>query len=163
VDPFAALLLVAFVIFAAVVLLIGFYYPGSGLEQIGLRTAREITETREELDAQDADQMLSAHNSRRAARGEDELSMDDMEARVMKDVTEQRRRREEYMADRELDQLLAATNERRRRRGLPERTREEAQAELGGPAPGRGAGEPGTGAGGASGAGAGGAEPHADG
>ncbi|MBV9839745.1 MAG: hypothetical protein JO156_16635, partial [Solirubrobacterales bacterium] len=47
---------------------------------------------------------------------------------------EQRRRREAYLADRELDQLLAATNERRRARGLPERTREDVRREFG---PGR--------------------------
>jgi hydroxymethylpyrimidine pyrophosphatase-like HAD family hydrolase len=132
VDPFAALLLVAFVIFAAVVLLIGFYYPGSGLEQIGLRTAREITETREELDALDLDQMMVARNARRAARGEAELSAEDYERQVLQDVAEQQQRRERYLADRELDQLLEATNARRRKRGLPERTREQAQEELGG-------------------------------
>lgn len=135
-DPFAAVLLVAFVIFAAVILLLGFYYPGSGLEQLGLRTAREITETREELDAEDLDQMLTAHNSRRVAKGEAKVTVDDLELRVAQDVAEQRRRREEYLADRELDQLLEATNERRRRRGLPERTRAQAQEELGGPASG---------------------------
>ena len=50
----------------------------------------------------------------------------------MEDINEQRRRQHEYLADRELDQLLEATNARRRKRGLPERTRAEAQEELGG-------------------------------
>jgi hypothetical protein len=49
----------------------------------------------------------------------------------MEDVNEQRRRREAYLADRELDELLEATNARRRARGLPERTREEVQREFG--------------------------------
>ena len=49
----------------------------------------------------------------------------------MEDVGEQRRRREAYLADRELDELLEATNARRRARGLPERTRAEAEKEFG--------------------------------
>ena len=47
------------------------------------------------------------------------------------DIHEHNRRREQYMADRELDQLLEATNAQRRRRGLPERTREQAREEFG--------------------------------
>ena len=127
-------LIVDFGVFAVAIVLLGLYYPGSGLEQLGLRSARQITETREELDALDLDQMLSAHNTRRAARGEPAVSAEDLERRVMGDAAEQRRRREQYLADRELDQLLEATNARRRRRGLPERTREQAQEELGRPA-----------------------------
>jgi hypothetical protein len=131
VDPFAAVLIVGFAVFVIAIVLLGVYYPGSGLEQLGLKTAREITETREELDALDLDQMISARNKRRVARGERTLTPEDMERRVMGDVAEQNRRREAYLADAELDQLLKATNERRRRRGLPERSREQAQDELG--------------------------------
>jgi hypothetical protein len=131
VDPFAVVLLVGFVVLVGCFLLLGKFYPGSGLEQVGLKSAREITETREELDAEDLDQMLTAHNSRRRARGETEISAGDIERQVMRDTTEQLRRREAYMADRELDQLLEATNARRRRRGLPERTRDQAREELG--------------------------------
>jgi hypothetical protein len=136
VDPFAVVLVVGFVVFVGVIVLLGVYYPGSGLEQVGLRTAREITETREELDALDLDQMLVAHNARRAARGESAVSAEDLEVTVMKDVAEQRHRRERYLADRELDELLEATNARRRQRGLPERTRAEAREEFGGPGSG---------------------------
>jgi hypothetical protein len=140
VDPFAVVLIVGFVVFAVAIVLLGLYYPGSGLEQLGLRSARQITETREELDAIDLDQMLVAHNARRAAKGEKEITAEEMERRVLEDATEQRRRRDRYLADRELDQLLEATNARRRQRGLPERTREQAQAELGRPAPGASSG-----------------------
>jgi hypothetical protein len=60
-----------------------------------------------------------------------------MEMRVMEDLSEQRRLREAYLADRELDELLEVANARRRERGLPERTRDEARRELGaGPTPG---------------------------
>jgi hypothetical protein len=130
VDPFAVVLVVGFVVLVGGFLLLGKFYPGSGLEQVGLKSAREITETREALEAEDLDQMLSAHNARRRARGEAEISSGEIEQRVMRDTAEQRRRRDEYMADRELDQLLEATNARRRKRGLPERTREQAREEL---------------------------------
>lgn len=111
--------------------LLGKYYPGTGLEQLGLKSAREITETREALEAEDLEQMLAAQNARRRARGEQELTVGDLETRVMEDLSEQRRRRQEYVADRELDELLDATNARRRARGLPERTRADVQEEFG--------------------------------
>jgi hypothetical protein len=131
VDAFALILAGGL---AAVILwiwLLGKYYPGNGLEQVGLKSAREITETRESLEAEDLQQMLTAHNARLKARGEREVTVADLELRVMEDVREQRRRSDEYLAGRELDQLLQATNERRRARGLPERTREQVQREFG--------------------------------
>ena len=131
VDPFAVVLLGGFVALLLWIWLLGKYYPGSGLEQLGIRSAREITESREELEAEDLDQMLSAHNARRRARGERVLTAHDLEMQVMEDVNEVRRRREAYLADRELDQLLEATNKRRRARGVPDRTRAEARREFG--------------------------------
>ena len=113
-------------------LLLGHFYPGSGLEQLGMRSAREITEQREELEAEDLDQMLAAHNARRRRRGEPEMTVEDLELRVSQDQRELMQRREAYMADRELDQLLEATNARRRARGEPERTREDVRREYGG-------------------------------
>jgi hypothetical protein len=133
VDPFAVVLLGSLLALVVAIVLLGKYYPGSGLEQIGLRSARQIMETREALEAEDLDQMLSAHNARRRARGEPELTVSDLEQRVAQDLAEQRRRQEAYLADRELDQLLEATNARRRARGLPERTRADVRREFGGP------------------------------
>jgi hypothetical protein len=132
VDPFAIVLLAGLGALILWIWLLGKYYPGTGLEQLGLRSAREISETREALEAEDLEQMLDAHNARRRARGEAEVSVSDLELRVMEDLSEQRRRREEYLADRELDQLLEVTNARRKARGLPERTRDEARREFGG-------------------------------
>ena len=130
-DPFALVLLGGLVALILWIWLLGKYYPGTGLEQLGLRSAREITETREALEAEDLEQMLAAHNARRRARGEQELTVGDLETRVMEDLSEQRRRRREYLADRELDELLDATNARRTARGLPERTRAQVQEEFG--------------------------------
>ncbi len=74
--------------------LLGKYYPGSGLEQVGLRSSREVIERREALEAEDLDQMLAAHNARRRARGEAEVTADELEARVLHERHEQRRRHE---------------------------------------------------------------------
>jgi hypothetical protein len=143
VDPFAIVLLGGLVALILWVWLLGKYYPGSGLEQLGLKSAREITETREALEAEDLEQMLDAHNARRRAKGESEVTVSDLEMRVLEDINDQRRRRRELQAereaeqreagaaDRELDQLLEATNARRRARGLPERSRDDAQREFG--------------------------------
>ena len=134
-DPFAVIIFSAVGVIVLSVWLVGRYYPGSGMEQIGLRSAREISETREALDADDLDQMIAARNARRRARGEPEISRADYELRVAQDVREQMHRREQYLADRELDQLLELTNARRRARGQPERTREQVQDEFGGNPP----------------------------
>ncbi len=131
-DPFV-LVLVGFLLAMVIALvLIGHFYPGSGMEQLGMRSAREITEHREELEAEDLEQMLAAHNARRRRRGEAEVTVEDLELRVTQDRRELEQRRAAYMADRELDELLEATNARRRARGLPERTREEVRREYGG-------------------------------
>ena len=134
-DPFAVVILSGIAAVILAVWLLGRFYPGSGMEQLGLRSAREISETREQLEADDLNQMLAAHNARRRARGEREVTEADMELRVARDVQDQQRRREAYLADRELDQLLEATNARRRARGLPERTREQVREEFGGKPP----------------------------
>ena len=131
-DAFALVLLGGLAALVLWIWLLGKYFPGSGLEQVGLRSAREISETREELEAEDLNQMLAAHNARRRARGEREMSVEDLELRVIEDTNEVRRRRDEYLADRELDELLEVTNSRRRQRGLPERSRDEVRREFGG-------------------------------
>jgi hypothetical protein len=131
VDSFALVLLGGLVALALWMWLLGKHYPGSGLEQLGLKSAREITETREALEAEDLDQMIAAHNARRRAKGEPEVTAAEFELRVLNDMHEQRRRREQHLADRELDELLEVTNAHRRKRGLPERTRAQAQEEFG--------------------------------
>ena len=134
-DPFAAIILSGIVVIVVSVWLVGRFYPGSGLEEAGLRSARQIHESREALEAEDLDQMVAARNARRRARGQPEESALDLELRVTSDLREQERRRQAYLADAELDQLLEATNRRRRARGLPERTREQVREEFGGTPP----------------------------
>jgi hypothetical protein len=131
VDSFAIVVFGALGVLILWVWLLGKYAPGSGLEQVGLRSAREITESRESLEAEDLAQMLEAANARRRRRGEAEVTVADLELQVMNDFNEQQRRRREYLADRDLDELLETTNARRRARGQPERTREDVQREFG--------------------------------
>jgi len=70
---------------------LGKYYPGSGLDALGLRSANEITEDREALEAEDLAQMLDVHNERRRRRGKAEMTVGDLELQVQSDVNEQRR------------------------------------------------------------------------
>lgn len=130
-DGFAIVLLGAIAALVLWVWLLGKYFPGSGMEQLGLRTARQITEDREALEAEDLNQMLAAHNERRRRRGKPAVTVADLELQVANDLNEQRRRRENYLTDRDLDELLEVTNARRRARGEPERTRAELRREFG--------------------------------
>jgi hypothetical protein len=91
VDPFAVVVVGGLVAVGLVLWLLGSYYPGSGLEQVGLRSARELAERREALEAEDLERMVAAHNERRRARGEAEVSADDLEARVLRELSEQQR------------------------------------------------------------------------
>jgi hypothetical protein len=93
VDPFTLVVVGGLVALVLVFWLLGRYYPGSGLEQLGLSSARELAERREALEAEDLDQMLSAHNARKRARGEPVLTAEEVEAEVLRQRDEARRRR----------------------------------------------------------------------
>lgn len=130
-DPFALIILSGVAVMVVAVYLVGRFYPGSGLDQIGMRSAREIVETREALEADDLEQMLAAHNVRRQRRGERELTIGELERQVAEDLRDRDKLRQRYVADQEIDQLLEATNARRRARGAPARTREDVEREFG--------------------------------
>ena len=91
-DPFTLVVVGGLAVVVLVFWLLGRYYPGSGLEQVGLKSARELIERREELEAEDLDQMLSAHNARKRARGEAEVSAEEFEARVLAERSARGRR-----------------------------------------------------------------------
>ena len=93
VDPFTLVVVAGLVVLVLVFWLLGRYYPGSGLEQLGLQSARQLAERREELEAEDLDQMLSAHNARKRERGEREVTAEEVEAEVLRERDEARRRR----------------------------------------------------------------------
>lgn len=133
-DPFTVVLIGGLVALILWIVILGKFAPGSGLEQLGWKSAQQIYEKREALDVEDLDQMLAAHNERRRKRGEADLTVEDLEMRVAQDISDQRRRREELQAERleerDLGELLETTNARRRARGLPERTLEEVKREF---------------------------------
>jgi hypothetical protein len=131
VDPFAVIIVAGFAALMIWMIVLGKFSAG-GNEQLDWKSAREVTESREALEVEDLAQMLEAHNARRRRRGEAEVTVEELELKVVDDAREQNRLRERYLANVELDELLEATNARRRARGLPERTREQAQREFGG-------------------------------
>ncbi len=94
VDPFTLVVVVGLAALVLVFWMLGRYYPGSGLEQVGLKSARELTERREALEAEDLDQMLRAHNARKRARGEAEVTAEELEARVLGEMSRRGRREE---------------------------------------------------------------------
>jgi hypothetical protein len=85
VDPFALIMLggVAALVLALVAL--GRLSPGSGAEQLDWRPTRSVElDVRNEED--DLDQMLGAVNARRRARGQPELTEDELHDRVADDL-----------------------------------------------------------------------------
>jgi hypothetical protein len=140
VDPFALAMLGLLVGGIIWVILVGKLSSRRGVEEaLGWKSARDIIERREALDIEDVNEMIAARNARRRARGEPEVTLEEMEYQVSLELREQRERSERYLAeqrerqlaDRDLQELLEATNARRRARGEAERTREQAQSEFG--------------------------------
>jgi hypothetical protein len=96
VDPFALIMLGGVAGLLIALLLLGRFYPGSGAEQLDWRPTRSPeVEVQNEID--DLDQMREAVNRRRRARGEAELTEDDLHERVAEDqaLLEARRRARE--------------------------------------------------------------------
>ena len=80
-DPFALIMLAIVGGLLVVLLLLGRYYPGSGARQLDWHPTRSVeVEAQNEID--DLDQMLEAVNARRRARGETELTEDDLHERA---------------------------------------------------------------------------------
>jgi hypothetical protein len=100
-DPSAIVLIVILTVLGLWVWMIGVRNQGAGMENLGLRSGRQIVEDREALEADDLDQMLEAHNARRRRRGQDEVTVADLEHQVATDLRELQRRRDAYLAERE--------------------------------------------------------------
>jgi hypothetical protein len=98
VDPFALIMIAIVGGLLAAFLLLGRFYPGSGAQQLDWRPTRSAeVELQNEID--DEEQMFEAINARRRARGEAELTEEDVRARVAEDVAERRRLRARDGAD----------------------------------------------------------------
>ena len=86
-DPFAAIMLGGVALLLVALLLLGRFYPGSGAQQLDWRPTRSPElEVQNEID--DMDQMREAVNRRRRARGEAELTEEDLRERVAEDHAE---------------------------------------------------------------------------
>jgi hypothetical protein len=94
VDPFALIMLGGVAGLVIVLLLLGRFYPGSGAQQLDWRPTRSPeVEVQNEID--DFDQMREAVNRRRRARGEAEITEDELHQRVAEDRAQLRRLRDE--------------------------------------------------------------------
>jgi hypothetical protein len=90
VDPFAVIMLGGVAALVVGLLALGRFYPGSGAEQLGWRPTRSAElEARNEID--DLEQMRAAVNRRRRARGQPELTEDELHERVAEDLAARRR------------------------------------------------------------------------
>jgi hypothetical protein len=93
VDPFAAIMLGGVALLVIALVLLGRFYPGSGAEQVDWRPTRSADlEVQNDID--DLAQMYEAINVRRRARGDRELTEQEVQARVAADLHERIERRE---------------------------------------------------------------------
>jgi hypothetical protein len=79
VDAFAVVILGGLVAVGLWAWLAGRRGPGHGPDPLGLRSAREIIEDREALEAEDLAQLLEASNARRRAHGLPERTLEQAE------------------------------------------------------------------------------------
>jgi hypothetical protein len=118
---------------------LGLYHPRSGADVLQWRPTRSPElEAQNEVD--DLEQMLQAANERRRARGDQELTEEMLQARVIEDRREQNELRAAYLAanddeseeavEADIAQMLARVNDGRRRRGEPELTPAEYRARI---------------------------------
>ena len=93
-DPFVLIMVGLVGGLLVAVLLLGYFYPGSGAEQLDWRPTRSPeVEVQNEID--DLDQMRAAVNEKRRRRGLQDISEDDVYAQAAEDrafMDEQRRR-----------------------------------------------------------------------
>jgi hypothetical protein len=79
VDPFALIMLGGVAVLVIALLALGRFYPGSGAEQLDWRPTRSAQlEAANEVD--DLDQMREAVNRKRRARGQPDLTDEDLGA-----------------------------------------------------------------------------------
>jgi hypothetical protein len=80
VDPFAVIMLGGVAALVIALLLLGRFYPGSGADQLDWRPTRSADlEVANEID--DLDQMREAVNRKRRARGQPDLTDEDLTSR----------------------------------------------------------------------------------
>jgi hypothetical protein len=94
VEPLTVAMLAIAAAFVLAIVLLGFFYPGSGAEQLDWRPTRSAeVEATNEID--DVEQMREAINARRRRRGAPELSSEAVYRRVAAAQREQARAQDE--------------------------------------------------------------------
>jgi hypothetical protein len=84
VDTFVAIVLGGMLLLVLFVLALGFFYPGSGAEQLDWRPTRSPeVEAQNEID--DHVQMLDAINEKRARRGQPPIDPEDIDMKIAED------------------------------------------------------------------------------
>ncbi len=111
-DGFALVMFGGIGAIVLVLYLIGRFYPGSGADVLDWNP-RDLHERKLAAEAEDLDQMLEARNARRRARGEPELTEEDLHRRVAEDRHALDARRDAYLADQDEAEMRAAIAARR--------------------------------------------------
>jgi hypothetical protein len=118
-DVFVWVMVGLFALLLVFIILLGLFYPGTGADQLDWKPTRSPElEAQNEID--DLDEMLTATNQKRRARGLEPLTEDAMHARVREDRALRESLRAPAAGDAALEeerrQLDEAREERRRRR-----------------------------------------------
>ena len=101
-DDFAVLVAVCLALAFLIFLALGRYYPGSGAEQVDWRPTRS-PELEAELELHDVEQMIEAQNARRRASGREELTEEDLRAKVEDGERWRREQSARYAAERDAE------------------------------------------------------------
>ena len=123
-DPLTlAIFLIVGLSFAGIVLL-GIFYPGSGADQVDWKQTRSA-ELEYANEADDLEQMESAVNAKRRARGVPEISHRELKSEIEGLLAGDESPAEAALAEEDLRQMMEARNARRRARGEAEQSLEE--------------------------------------
>ena len=98
-DAFTAIVVGGFVLFLVAILLLGFFYPGSGADVLDWKPTRS-PELEAENEVDDISQMIAAQNEMRRRRGAAERTEDDVKAAVAQDKADFDARAAAYAAER---------------------------------------------------------------
>lgn len=98
-DAFTIIVVGGLSLFVIALLLLGFFYPGSGAAQLDWKPTRSPQlEAENEID--DLTQMIAAQNEMRRRRGAPERTEDDVKASVARDQADFNARADAYAAER---------------------------------------------------------------
>jgi len=98
-DAFTVIVVGGLSLFVIALLLLGFFYPGSGAAQLDWKPTRS-PELEAENEVDDISQMIAAQNEMRRRRGAAERTEDDVKASLAQDKADFDQRAASYAAER---------------------------------------------------------------